>query len=238
MFDGFAHNGYLVFKFFEFFRSVTKEIDRVVEVPIVIHFCASLEKIKFFKGIADDKEVNISITAFFSFCPAPKKDEFGERDIFHYILLELFELRGYSCFLTHWSTSLAMVRNHDTFSLSGFELRDYFTEGDIAFFHGHKEFVELYGGGANYLVMGHAHPSVTLRDSAGVKKEKFKCYLTGKWKKKEIIVLPSFLDINYGTDVDEYDDFGVVPSKIFKTFDVHVISDSGEVFRFGKVGDL
>ena len=133
--------------------------------------------------------------------------------------------------------------NHDTidYSFSG-KLKDYHIEDNIAFTHGHKTFLELYKKEIQVLVIGHLHPSVIISDKARVKKEKYKCFLIGKFKNKETIILPSFLATVEGASVNEYaeayeDGFSIIPKKSLINFKVHVVGED-KVYEFGKVKDL
>jgi uncharacterized protein len=49
------------------------------------------------------------------------------------------------------------------------------------------------------IIIGHEHPAITLREER--RKEKFKCYLKGKYKGKILLVQPSFNVLLEGTDV-------------------------------------
>ena len=49
------------------------------------------------------------------------------------------------------------------------------------------------------IIMGHEHPAVSIKD--GSRAETFKCFLLGKWKRKNLIVLPSFNLVTEGTDI-------------------------------------
>lgn len=81
------------------------------------------------------------------------------------------------------------------------------------------------------IIIGHEHPALNLKDQSKV--ERFKCFLKGTWRKKELIVMPSFNPLVEGTDIvkeqllspflDKIDDFEVW------------ISHRDEVLNFGKV---
>jgi len=88
--------------------------------------------------------------------------------------------------------------NHDTIlgpiaKKKGLEILPfyYLDKEKIIFIHGNKitPDKELYS--AKIMIIGHEHPAIELRE--GVKKEKYKCFLLGKWKKTKIVVVPSFL---------------------------------------------
>ncbi|VVB83021.1 3',5'-cyclic adenosine monophosphate phosphodiesterase CpdA [uncultured archaeon] len=102
--------------------------------------------------------------------------------------------------------------NHDTIDYSFSDrLKDYFIDGEIAFSHGHEAFPEIFDKKIKTIVIGHLHPSIILSDKQNIKREKYKCFLVGKFRKKEIIILPSFLATIEGTTInsikDEYEDY-------------------------------
>lgn len=84
------------------------------------------------------------------------------------------------------------------------------------------------------LIIGHIHPAITLRK--GVREEKYKCYLVGKYEKKNLIIQPSCNPLTQGTDI--------LSERIIKPyerlnpsdFSVYVVSD--KVYNFGKVKEL
>ena len=89
--------------------------------------------------------------------------------------------------------------------------------------------------------MGHIHPSIILSDKQNIKRESYKCFLEGKFKNKQVVILPSFLEYTDGSPInnmeDYEDDFSIIPKKALLTFKVHVIGEN-EVYEFGKVKDL
>jgi hypothetical protein len=121
---------------------------------------------------------------------------------------------------------------------------DYYIVKDIVFIHGHREFLEIYDKKINLIVMGHLHPSVTLRDEMKIRNEKYKCFLIGRHKKKDIVILPSFLSFTEGVATNEIDEimensFSIIPSKILSTFDVFVVNSIGEeALAFGKLANI
>ncbi len=131
--------------------------------------------------------------------------------------------------------------NHDNYLTSitnkerNIEVRDYYVWREYCFFHGNKDFEELYDIGVKVWVMGHVHPAVTLH--LGVKEEKYKCFLTGKYKGKKIVILPSFFSGVIGSDVRE--SLVEIPWKFnFNKFSVKAIGDEGKIYDFGLLGRL
>jgi len=93
------------------------------------------------------------------------------------------------------------------------------------------------------LIMGHLHPSITLRDN--YKSERFKCFLFGKWKGNIVYILPSFSPISFGYDVsslkqsDEKDGFVIVGDKSLKKFEVLVYNNKErKVHNFGRLNKI
>ncbi|MFA5019936.1 MAG: metallophosphoesterase [Candidatus Pacearchaeota archaeon] len=130
--------------------------------------------------------------------------------------------------------------NHEKFAeIADKKLIDYYIQGDIAFIHGDFLFKEALDKKIKFVVMGHLHPAVSLKDKSGVKSEKYKCYLTGKYKDKMFIILPSFMPIIEGTSVNEYlsDSHCAVPVNSLKEFVVHAIGENN-VYDFGKLKGL
>ena len=130
--------------------------------------------------------------------------------------------------------------NHDTIDYSfSDKLQDYYIEDKIAFTHGHTLFKEVFSEKIETIVMGHLHPSVILSDSQDIKREKYKCFLIGKFKEKNIIILPSFLATIEGTTINsvdyEYEDsFSIIPKKNLMNFETYIVGEK-EVYNFGKI---
>ena len=138
---------------------------------------------------------------------------------------------------------LLVKGNHDTIDYSyGDKLRDYFIIGDIAFTHGHKMIEEVFNKKIKIIIIGHLHPSVILSEKKGVKREKYKCFLVGKFKNKKIIVMPSFLSTIEGTTVnnlkEDYEDyFSFIPKKALSKFKVFIIGEN-ETYDFGVLNKI
>ena len=131
--------------------------------------------------------------------------------------------------------------NHDTIDYSpDSSMKDFYVDDEVIFIHGHEQVKEAMKENIKMVVMGHLHPCVVIKD--GVKKETYKCFLEGSSKNKKVIVMPSVLDFNEGTPINDYDEeyvesFSIVPKKDMMKFNVHVIGEKG-IFDFGKIKDL
>jgi putative SbcD/Mre11-related phosphoesterase len=130
--------------------------------------------------------------------------------------------------------------NHDNFlkTIAGKRnviVEDYFILGEYCFLHGDRDFAKIYDKEIKCWIIGHAHPAVKLTDKTKV--EKYRCFLCGRYMGKNIIVVPSFVEANEGSDPREYEnklawDFD------FEKFEVLVVGENLEVLKFGKLGKL
>ncbi len=162
-------------------------------------------------------------------------------------------------YLLQKTNNIKLIRgNHDTIlgpiaNKRGIEVLDYYKirikvnseVKNVCFLHGD----EVYGDclESNILIMGHLHPAITLYDE--YKNEKFKCFLKGNWKigkkSKEVYVLPSFLPLIWGYDINELrgfskkGKFSIVDEKSLKKFDVIVYNEKEcKEYDFGKLKKL
>ena len=102
--------------------------------------------------------------------------------------------------------------------------------------HGDRDFSENYDKKIKYWIVGHGHPAIKISD--GVKVEKYKCFLVGGFKGKEIIVVPSFFAYSEGSDPRE-NDLGLTWKFNFEKFKVFAVNgDLLEVLEFGKLRNI
>ena len=102
----------------------------------------------------------------------------------------------------------------------------------ILIIHGDK--VPKNTGKYKTIIIGHEHPAVSIRERGRI--EKFKCFLAGKYKRKALIVQPSFNLITEGTDVLRGDLLSPFLHQDLKNFDVYVVAD--KIYKFGKLRNL
>ena len=120
------------------------------------------------------------------------------------------------------------------------KLVNYYKYKDICFLHGMKLFKDCVD--SKLLILGHIHPAITLGDN--YKKEKYKCFLQGKWNKKKIIVLPSLGHISFGYDLSKITDkdsngFCIFSNKCILKLNVLIYNDKeNEVYDFGVLKKL
>ncbi len=163
-------------------------------------------------------------------------------DIKHYFKFdksEKFEVRDFLKFLEQYlpQNKIILIKgNHERFELDNREYKDFHIEGDIIFTHGDKLYPEILDKNIQTVIISHLHPAITLEE--GVKREKYKCYLIGKWKNKSLFILPSFIPMIAGTEINEdyknIKDFSIISQSDMKKLKVFVIGDNGKVFEFGK----
>ena len=131
--------------------------------------------------------------------------------------------------------------NHDTIlepilrKRENIKLSDYFIFGEYCFLHGDKDFLEMYNKKIRVWIMGHGHPAMKLSD--GVKTEGYKSFLVGKYKGKEVIIVPSFIDMREGSDPRE-NDLGLAWNFNLSRFRVMVVSEDLDVLDFGRLKEL
>jgi len=84
------------------------------------------------------------------------------------------------------------------------------------------------------IIIGHQHPALGLRDKARV--ERFKCYLKGKYKRKTLIVQPSFNLVTEGTDITQDIILSPFLKQNLKNFEAWIVAD--KIYYFGKLKNL
>lgn len=72
----------------------------------------------------------------------------------------------------------------------GILLADHYLLGSIYICHGHRVPDDDDFQRATTIVIGHEHPAVVLREHG--RSEKFQCYLKGRMRDKDILVMPAF----------------------------------------------
>ena len=127
--------------------------------------------------------------------------------------------------------------NHDNVlepiaSRKELKIKEFYVEDEICFLHGNKMFSECLDKKIKMLVIGHRHPAVVIADK--YKREKYKCFLVGNWKGKEVVILPSFFPFIEGSDIMLLGCNKLfIKEKDLRNFEVWVVGD--KVYRFGKL---
>ncbi|MBI5460432.1 metallophosphoesterase [Methanobacterium sp.] len=131
--------------------------------------------------------------------------------------------------------------NHDTLTpiiarKTGLEVYPSYSTGNFLVMHGDKIPEKWDEITEKNIIIGHEHPSVGIR--SGERMEKVKCFLSGNFRDKKMIVMPSFNFITEGSDV--------LHEKLLSPFlketnhdDLEVFGvENFETFYFGKISHL
>ncbi|MDP3727920.1 MAG: metallophosphoesterase [bacterium] len=102
--------------------------------------------------------------------------------------------------------------------------------GDVLIAHGDALLKEE----AKIIIIGHEHCAIGLKE--GIRIEKFKCFLKGKYKKSILIAMPSCNLATEGTDVIRSERLSPYLQQNLNQFEVFIVSDT--VYAFGKVKEL
>ncbi|MFH1065356.1 MAG: metallophosphoesterase [Nanoarchaeota archaeon] len=143
-------------------------------------------------------------------------------------------------FLLKQCKSIVLIKgNHDTIlgpiaNKRNIAVKEFEVFGDIFVCHGDYITDKQELKKAKTLIIGHEHPSVLLHQ--GGRTEKYKCFLVGKWKEKDLIVMPSFNTVIEGSNVLKEELLSPFLKDISK-FEVYV-SGYGEILDFGSVKKL
>ncbi|MBU2589917.1 MAG: metallophosphoesterase [Nanoarchaeota archaeon] len=111
------------------------------------------------------------------------------------------------------------------------EVVDSYKLNNILILHGDKIPKEI---NEEIIIIGHEHPSIGLQEDARI--ETFKCFLKGKWKDKQLIVMPSFNLVTEGSDILREEVLSPFLKQDLSEFEVFVIDR--KVLKFGILKDL
>ena len=114
------------------------------------------------------------------------------------------------------------------------EVVDYYIARGVCYIHGNRDFKEIYNEKIKMWVIGHGHPAVWVGDK--IRKEKYKCFLAGRYCGREIIILPSFFPFSEGTDAREQE-LGLAWEFEVRKFKVLVV-DGLDAMDFGELGKM
>ena len=126
--------------------------------------------------------------------------------------------------------------NHDIFlgpiaKKRNVKLADNYFEAGVFICHGHQIPSTTEYKNSELVVIGNEHPAISIKD--GVRTETFKCFLKGKFRGKNMIVMPSFNPITIGTDVLKEKFISPFLKTDVSDFEVFVVAD--KEYYFGKV---
>ncbi len=90
-----------------------------------------------------------------------------------------------------------------------------------------------------WLIIGHEHPAVGLRDPVTGRIEIYKCFLVGTFKGHNLLVLPSFNQLVRGSDLLKEQPLSpFVQQSDLEEFSVYPVSDDGQIYEFGPLRRL
>lgn len=115
----------------------------------------------------------------------------------------------------------------------GLKLRDFYSFEDIYVCHGHVIPEDKYFKKAKTVIISHDHPAISFIEGARI--EKYKCFLSGEWTDKNLIVLPAFSPTTTGSDIFKEKMLSPMLSKI-NDFRVFVCGE--KTYDFGLFRDL
>ncbi|MEM4259200.1 MAG: metallophosphoesterase [Candidatus Pacearchaeota archaeon] len=155
------------------------------------------------------------------------------------LMQEWNDVLGLMDYLSKKCERIIIVRgNHDNIlkpilRKRGLKMHNYYFWKDFCFLHGHEDFEAIWKKkGIGYLVVGHGHPALRLKE--GVRSEKYKCFLTGRFRGKKMIIVPSFSEWYAGSDPREGEI--ILAWRInFENFEAGVVGERFEILNFGKL---
>jgi len=143
-------------------------------------------------------------------------------------------------FLAAKTKKIILIKgNHDTIikpiaEKRNIEIAAEFMIGDYYFCHGDKIPKTEAFKKAKTIIIGHEHPAITFKMDS--REERFKCFLFGRYMRKNLIVLPAFNPLVEGTDVLEKNHMSPFLRQSIKNFEVYVVSE--KILHFKKVKDI
>ena len=147
-------------------------------------------------------------------------------------------LRIFDLLAKHSQQIILVKGNHDTIlgpiaKKRNLEIVDHFILNNIYITHGHKIPTNQEFKKAKTLIIAHEHPAIGIREDIRV--ETFKCFLVGKWKSKNLIVMPSFNLVTEGTDILQEQLLSPFLTNI-NNLEVYVVAD--KIYKFGKIKNI
>ena len=132
----------------------------------------------------------------------------------------------------HCDEIILIKGNHDTIlgpiaRKRNVKVVEHYDVGKVVFIHGDK----LVPNKAKTIIIGHEHPAISFKQRT----DKFKCFLRGKWKGKQLIVMPSFNMVTEGTDITQEKLLSPYLTNI-SDFGIFVVGE--QIMNFGKVKEM
>ncbi|MFP4524350.1 MAG: metallophosphoesterase [Candidatus Woesearchaeota archaeon] len=129
--------------------------------------------------------------------------------------------------------------NHDTILLPilrkrGLKAKDSINIDGNLIIHGDREPAKEELDQATRIIIGHEHPSLLLDD--GIRQERYKAFLTGTYKDRELIITPSMYPLVEGSDVIKEPGLGPI-MKEAENLEAHAI-EGFDTYPFGPLKNL
>jgi len=139
----------------------------------------------------------------------------------------------------HCDEVILLKGNHDTIlgpiaKKRNIKFVDSYKIEDMLIVHGHKIIDKDELKGIKKILIGHEHPAVAI--SEGVRTELYKCFLKGKWRRKVLIVQPSFNLVTEGTDILKEILLSPFLQGDLDNFECFIVGD--KIYSFGKLKKL
>ncbi len=137
----------------------------------------------------------------------------------------------------HSKKIILLKGNHDTIKMyieRMVEVKNELVINNILFLHGDKLPTGL-AKQLKHVIIGHEHPAIKISD--GVASETVKCFLKGKWKHKDLIVIPSFNILTEGTNMLSEKLLSPFLKQKLDNFEAYAVTDDG-ILAFGKLKSL
>ena len=141
---------------------------------------------------------------------------------------------------SHCKELILVKGNHDTIlgpiaKKRNIKIAEHFIADDYLVIHGDKKINKDLLKKIKTIIIGHEHPAVSLKEEA--RKETFKCFLVGKYKRKNLVIMPSFNLVTEGHDIMKQNVLSpIVEECNLSNFRVYIVSD--KVYDFGTVRKL
>lgn len=141
----------------------------------------------------------------------------------------------------HFNEIILIKGNHDNFTRfiaekNELDVFENYSVENFLVLHGDKIPENFHSRKEDTVIIGHEHPSIGLR--SGERVEKVKCYLKGKIKDKNYIIMPSFNFVTEGSDVLQEKTISPFLEGIsLGNFEVLGV-ENFEVLNFGKLANI
>jgi len=143
-------------------------------------------------------------------------------------------------FLSKHTNEIILIKgNHDTIlgpiaKKRNIKIKESYKTNSILIIHGNKIPEKEKLKQVKTIIIAHEHPAVSIKED--VRTETFKCFLKGKYKRKDLIVQPSFNLVTEGTDILKEKLLSPFLKQDLSNFDVFIVED--KVYNFGKIKKL